>query len=327
MKDYYPITLVKTSELDPQKNYIFGYHPHGFFTEGASIGFGTDACGFGEKFPGIIPHLAVHSGKNSFSSSLAFLVIVLSLYVTQRRERGSLSPSLRALLVIERVLVKAWLYRDMLMSLGIVDATLDSLKYVLAQMGAGHSIVLVVGGAAEVNNCRPDSYVLLFSRGKGFIKLALETGCDLVPVFAFGQNNLFPLVGGGYNSRFSRFQRWLYSKTHAGCVCCWGLSWCLPKRSAIFVVGKDSILMYFIAATNVLTSIFHTGIQRTRREAKRGSWGRKAVGSPIPVEKVENPTQETINKLHSRYIEDIKELYKKYVKAYHPTDKSELLIV
>ena len=51
------------------------------------------------------------------------------------------------------------------------------------------------------------------------------------------------------------------------------------------------------------------------------------VGSPIPVEKVENPTQETINKLHSRYIEDIKELYKKYVKAYHPTDKSELLIV
>ena len=64
----------------------------------------------------------------------------------------------------------------MLMSLGIVDATLDSLKYVLTQMGAGHSIVLVIGGAAEVNNCRPDSYVLLFSRRKGFIKLALETG-------------------------------------------------------------------------------------------------------------------------------------------------------
>ena len=92
MKDYYPITLVKTSELDPQKNYIFGYHPHGFFTEGASIGFGTDACGFGEKFPGIIPHLAVHSGKNSFSSSLAFLVYCsLSL---RHATPGSESPSL-----------------------------------------------------------------------------------------------------------------------------------------------------------------------------------------------------------------------------------------
>ena len=65
------MTLVKTSELDPQTNYIFGYHPHGLFTEGASIGIGTDACGFGEKFPGIIPHLAVHSGKNSYHSEFS----------------------------------------------------------------------------------------------------------------------------------------------------------------------------------------------------------------------------------------------------------------
>ena len=71
IKDYYPMTLVKTSELDPQTNYIFGYHPHGLFTEGASIGIGTDACGFGEKFPGIIPHLAVHSGKNSYHSEFS----------------------------------------------------------------------------------------------------------------------------------------------------------------------------------------------------------------------------------------------------------------
>ena len=62
MRDYYPITLVKTSDLDPQKNYIFGYHPHGAFSEGASIGLNTEACGFSEKFPGIIPHLSVHSG-------------------------------------------------------------------------------------------------------------------------------------------------------------------------------------------------------------------------------------------------------------------------
>lgn len=63
MSDYFPITLVKTSELDPQKNYIFGYHPHGIFTEGASVALNTEACGFSEKFPGIIPHVSVHSGK------------------------------------------------------------------------------------------------------------------------------------------------------------------------------------------------------------------------------------------------------------------------
>ena len=94
--------------------------------------------------------------------------------------------------------------------------------------------------------------------------------CDLVPVFAFGQNNLFPLVGGGYNSRFSRFNRWLYSKTRAGCVCCWGLSWCLPKRSPIVVVGKDSILIYFIAArrSNCLPLRMHVFLKR--EEARPG---------------------------------------------------------
>ena len=73
-------------------------------------------------------------------------------------------------------LLKAWIYREILLSLGVVDATRESIKYVLTQKGAGHSIVLVVGGAAEISHCRPDSYVLQFSRRKGFIKLALETG-------------------------------------------------------------------------------------------------------------------------------------------------------
>ena len=31
MKNYFPMTLVKTLDLDPSKNYVFGYHPHGEF--------------------------------------------------------------------------------------------------------------------------------------------------------------------------------------------------------------------------------------------------------------------------------------------------------
>ena len=73
-------------------------------------------------------------------------------------------------------LVKAWLYRDVIMSLGVINATRDSLEYALTQKGAGHSIVLVVGGAAEIADTRRDSYVLTLKRRKGFIKLALETG-------------------------------------------------------------------------------------------------------------------------------------------------------
>ena len=73
-------------------------------------------------------------------------------------------------------LVAAWLYRDIIMSLGVIDASRDSLEYTLTQQGAGHSVVLIVGGAAEITDTRHDSYVLTLKRRKGFIKLALETG-------------------------------------------------------------------------------------------------------------------------------------------------------
>ena len=61
MRDYFPISLVKTTELDPVRNYIFCYHPHGALSDGLAIGFGSEALQFSEKFPGIVPHIGVHS--------------------------------------------------------------------------------------------------------------------------------------------------------------------------------------------------------------------------------------------------------------------------
>ena len=51
------------------------------------------------------------------------------------------------------------------------------------------------------------------------------------------------------------------------------------------------------------------------------------VGSPISVPKIECPTQEDIDKLHARYIDELKGLYEKYKDKYHPSERSELLIV
>jgi Diacylglycerol acyltransferase len=35
MRDFFPVSLIKTTELDPSKNYVFGYHPHGIIGMGA----------------------------------------------------------------------------------------------------------------------------------------------------------------------------------------------------------------------------------------------------------------------------------------------------
>ncbi|KAJ3223671.1 diacylglycerol O-acyltransferase 1 [Clydaea vesicula] len=53
LADYFPMQLVKTSELDPRKNYVFGYHPHGIISLGAFTCFGTEARDFSKLFPGI----------------------------------------------------------------------------------------------------------------------------------------------------------------------------------------------------------------------------------------------------------------------------------
>jgi 2-acylglycerol O-acyltransferase 2 len=56
-RNYFPLKLIKSGELDPNRNYIFGYHPHGAFALGALGNFGTDATYFSTLFPNIRPHL------------------------------------------------------------------------------------------------------------------------------------------------------------------------------------------------------------------------------------------------------------------------------
>ena len=53
-RDYFPVKLHKTEELDSNnKNFIIGSHPHGIIGCGTLINFATDATKFSEKYPGI----------------------------------------------------------------------------------------------------------------------------------------------------------------------------------------------------------------------------------------------------------------------------------
>lgn len=59
VSSYFPIKLIKTEDLEPNRNYIFGYHPHGTLTYGAGLNFLTEATHFSTLFPGIRPHLMI----------------------------------------------------------------------------------------------------------------------------------------------------------------------------------------------------------------------------------------------------------------------------
>ena len=53
LADYFPVRLHKSCDLDPDGNYLFGYHPHGIIGVGAFITFATNATGFEQAFPGL----------------------------------------------------------------------------------------------------------------------------------------------------------------------------------------------------------------------------------------------------------------------------------
>lgn len=82
-------------------------------------------------------------------------------------------------------------YRELVLSLGGRDAS----RYVARRiLGYGKSVVVVPGGAAEALLSSPEVDIVHLKDRYGFIKLAIQSGASLVPVFAFNECNTFNVV-------------------------------------------------------------------------------------------------------------------------------------
>jgi len=93
-------------------------------------------------------------------------------------------------------------WRDLLLSIGFRDVTRETLVHTLTQPTANadhpgtkkvHLACLVPGGAAESIDC--DVPKLTLANRKGFIKLAIQTQCAVVPVYIFGETELYRNLG------------------------------------------------------------------------------------------------------------------------------------
>lgn len=85
--------------------------------------------------------------------------------------------------------------------MGLASVSRESCENLLSKggpngEGMGRAITIVVGGARESLDAQPHSLKLVLKRRKGFVKLAIRTGADLVPVLAFGENDLYDQVTG-----------------------------------------------------------------------------------------------------------------------------------
>ncbi|XP_013887405.1 2-acylglycerol O-acyltransferase 3b isoform X2 [Austrofundulus limnaeus] len=228
-RDYFPIKLVKTAELSPKKNYIFGIHPHGIMSAGGFACFSTEACGFAEEFPGVKSTLATLAG-----------------------------------------LFKLPLFREYLMAAGLCPVSKTSLVHLLSKNGKGNAVVIVVGGAAESLSSSPGVNTVVMKQRKGFVRTALEFGADLVPVYSFGENELFQQVVFSEGSLGRRLQD-LFKKITGFAPC-------------LFVGERFVLLPYRTPVTTV-------------------------VGSPISVPLKVMPTEEEVDHYHRLYMEALAKLF------------------
>ncbi|KAL2257625.1 hypothetical protein VTK26DRAFT_9385 [Humicola hyalothermophila] len=257
--EYFPAELHKTHDLPPTRKYVFGYHPHGIISHGAFAAFATEALGFSEKFPGITNSLLTLDSNFSIPG-----------------------------------------YRDYLLALGIQSVSRESINNILSTggingEGMGRAVTIVVGGARESLEATPGVMRLVLRGRRGFIKLAVRNGADLVPVVAFGENDLYDQVSPRKHPWLHALQMWVLRT----------LKFTLPFLHGRGIFNYDVGLMPYRRPLNVV------------------------VGRPIKVRQQSEQDMDMaeVERLHAEYMRELRGLWDAYKDVFAKDRTEELDIM
>ncbi|KAI9739768.1 MAG: diacylglycerol O-acyltransferase 1 [Cirrosporium novae-zelandiae] len=254
---YFPMRLHRSEPLPPTRKYIFGYHPHGILSLGAFCAFGTEALGFSQLFPGITNTLLTLDSN--------FRIPV---------------------------------YKDYALAMGLASVSRESCENILSKggingEGMGRAITIVVGGARESLDSVPGSMKLVLKRRLGFVKLAIRTGADLVPVIGFGENDLYEQISPDKHPIIRKGQL-LMKKI---------LGWTLPLFHARGVFNYDVGMMPYRRPVNIV------------------------IGRPIKIQQSAKPDPEYVEKIHKQYIEELERMWNESKDSFAPFRQTELEII
>ncbi|RNF24910.1 putative diacylglycerol acyltransferase, partial [Trypanosoma conorhini] len=158
-------------------------------------------------------------------------------------------------------------------------------------LGPGESVLLVVGGASESVLASPNTNELRLQNRRGFVKIALQEGSPLVPVYAFGENDVYAIPRVATSAWWRRVEKLFRKATTFGFPLFLGRGWfnysfgILPHRRPITVV----------------------------------------VGEPLLVPKIPQPTAEDLQEWHDKYVTALKRLFDEY-RAVYDVESSGLRI-
>nr|XP_019009960.1 2-acylglycerol O-acyltransferase 2 [Kwoniella pini CBS 10737]OCF48741.1 2-acylglycerol O-acyltransferase 2 [Kwoniella pini CBS 10737] len=183
-------------------------------------------------------------------------------------------------------------YRDILMFHGICSVAKKACANILSR-GPGTAIAIVVGGATESLSAHPGTADLTLKRRFGFIKMAIREGADLVPVFSFGENDIYEQLANAKGS-------WLYK----------------IQKNFQKMFGFTLPLFYGRGLFN-----YNIGLMPFRHPIV------SVVGKPIHVKKDAHPSDEYVQELQHQYIEELMRIWDRYKDLYARGRTKELTLV
>lgn len=134
-----------------------------------------------------------------------------------------------------------------------------------------NAVVIVVGGAQEALYMRPGLYKIVLKKRKGFIKLALRNGASLVPMFSFGELDLFDQPNNDPGTKLRRWQDFVKSVT--------GIA---PTK----FIGRGFFQYSY-------------GMIPRRKPLDL------VIGTPIDVPKTEEPSNEMVDEYHQKFMDGL----------------------
>ncbi|XP_068918472.1 acyl-CoA wax alcohol acyltransferase 1 [Petaurus breviceps papuanus] len=183
--------------------------------------------------------------------------------------------------------------RDYIMAKGVCPVSQPSLDYLLSQRGSGNLVGIVIGGVGEALQSVPNSTSLIIRKRQGFVRTALQHGAHLVPTFTFGETEVYHQVLFPEGSCMYRFQCWFHS--------IWGFYFCVFYGRGFF----QDFWGLLPLPKPIIT----------------------VVGEPVVVPKMENPSQETVDKYHTLYMEALRKLFDEYKAQYGASETQQLLFL
>ncbi|TMW62429.1 hypothetical protein Poli38472_005047 [Pythium oligandrum] len=176
-------------------------------------------------------------------------------------------------------------WRDILLAVGFLDASFKSLQSGLRR---NRSVAVVLGGAAEALYAHPGTNDIILNKRKGIVRLALTTGTPMVPVFMFGESELYYQVANPKGSLLRSIQQsflrvFKFSPPVPVGV---GVLGCpigvMPRRVPLHIVTGKPIPVPLIETPSERDILKYQAIYRTALEALYATHEERYYGEILP---------------------------------------------